>query len=169
MFGTKPLTRFVIWCAAGICVLAMTTTAGCVAFHPMTIDEVPFRQRAQTQEQDLVSVTVAVPSSRETKKLFGVNLSRQNIQPVWLEIRNKDTVPYWFFPSHLDPAYYSPNEAAFKHRLPLGGETHQNLTHHFQAVSLDNYIPPGTTNSGFVYCNLDEGIKHVNVTLLGIK
>lgn len=169
MLSIKPSKRFVIWIAAGIRVLAVTATTGCVAFRPMTLDEVPFRERAQTQEQGLVTVSVAVPSSQESKKLFGVDLSGKMIQPVWLEIQNKDTVPYWFFPSHLDPAYYSPCEAAFKSRLPLAGKVNDELTLHFQALSFEDYIPPGTTISGFVHTHLDEGIKHVNVTLAGLK
>ncbi len=169
MVSTKPSTRFVIWSTAGICVLAVTTTTGCVALRPMPLDEVPFRERAQTQEQGLVTVTVAVPTSQENRKLFGADLSGKMIQPVWLEIQNKDTVPYWFFPSHLDPTYYSPCEAAFKCRLPLGGKVNHDLTLHFQALSFEDYIPPGATISGFVYTNLDEGIKHVNITLAGSK
>ena len=150
-------------------VLAFISTTGCAAFRPVPMDEVPFRERAQTQQEGPVRVTVAVPSPQESRKLFGVDLAGKNIQPVWLEICNEDTVPYWFFPSHLDPAYYSPNEAAFRSRFPLGGDANEKLTRHLQAMIFEDYLPAGSTTSGFVYATLDQGTKHVCVTLLSFR
>ena len=152
-----------------ILILAVVCMTGCAVFRPVSIDEVAFRDRAQTQQQGSVRVTVAVPSPQEAKKLFGVDLAKKNIQPVWLEVCNEDAVPYWLLPSHLDPAYYSPNEAAFRSHFPLGGVANEEMSRHFQALDFDEYIPAGTTTSGFVYATMDQGTKHVSVALLSFR
>ena len=81
---------------------------GCATFNPRPIDEVPFRERAQTQYEGNVRVTAAVPSTGESKALFGVNLYRRGIQPIWLEIENNDEESVWFLPIGLDPDYFTP-------------------------------------------------------------
>ncbi|MBN1491497.1 MAG: LssY C-terminal domain-containing protein [Phycisphaerae bacterium] len=165
-YAGRALARSVLPAAL---ILILVGVTGCATFSPVPIDDVPFRERAQTQQQGPVRVTVAVPSPQESRKLFGVDLAKKNIQPVWLEVCNEDTAPYWFFPSHLDPAYYSPNEAAFRCRFPLGGDANQKLPRHLQAMIFEDYLPAGSTTSGFVYATLDQGTKHVCVTLLSFR
>lgn len=64
---------------------------GCEGFDPRATDEVPFRQRAQTQSERDIRVTAAVPSEEESKALFDVNLYKKGIQPIWLEIENSSS------------------------------------------------------------------------------
>ncbi|MCK5554382.1 MAG: hypothetical protein KAJ09_14620, partial [Deltaproteobacteria bacterium] len=47
---------------------------GCATFNPRPIDEVPFRERAQTQYENNVRVTAAVLSAEESEAVFGVPL-----------------------------------------------------------------------------------------------
>ena len=70
-------------------VLFLLVSIGCAtSFHPRPFDEIPFRARAQTQEQKDVRVTAAVLSAEETKKVFDLDLYKVGIQPIWLEIEN---------------------------------------------------------------------------------
>src|ERR1700685_3168399 len=84
----------------------------------LTIDYSPhpedrsFLVRAQTRGQGKVEVTVAVPSDRETERIFGVRLARHRLQAVWLEVVNGDGEPLWLERVKLDPDYYTPLEAA---------------------------------------------------------
>jgi hypothetical protein len=75
----KPLSILVL-CALGV---------GCASFRPQLLDSLPFKERAQTQERDGLRVTVSVLSRSEAKQAFGVDLERQQIQPVWIEIENR--------------------------------------------------------------------------------
>ena len=56
-----------------ITVVCMMIINGCASYNPRQIEEVPFRERAKTQVEGNVRVTAAVPSSEESKRLFGVN------------------------------------------------------------------------------------------------
>lgn len=74
------------------------------------------RQRADEQSSGKVSVRVAALGAAESEALFGLPLSRDGIQPVWIEIENKDQERYFFSPLGVDPEYFSPFELAWKYR-----------------------------------------------------
>jgi hypothetical protein len=95
---------------------------GCAAYHPVAINEVPFKQHSQTQVDGNVRVTAAVLTNQESEQIFGVNLALRWVQAVWVEVENRDNHNYWLLSSALDPDYYSPNEIAYSsHRwLSLG-------------------------------------------------
>ena len=58
--------------------------SGCAeTYHPGSINDVGFRERAQSKHDENVRVTVAVLSAEESEELFGVDLARKRIQPVW--------------------------------------------------------------------------------------
>jgi hypothetical protein len=140
-------------------------SGGCAAsFDPQPIDSVPFRERAVTQVDDGVRVTAAVPSSKETRKLFGTNLYRKRIQPVWLEIENNTDQRVAFLPVGLDFDYHSPFEVA-----SLAGKAKEQGTaeQYFFQSGFDMQIAPGEVRSGFIFSNLDEGTKAFNVDILG--
>lgn len=156
-----------------------------------------FMERKQTQTQDKVTVTVAVLSDKESKEIFGVALAKKGIQPVWIEIENRDTVPYFFIPRNMDPNYYSAEEAAYMAHYRQGKQfleaglvgiiffpvlalipvsffmarsANKKMDTLFHKVSLPSHIiMPGTQESGFVFVSVDEGTKHVHVNLIGGK
>ncbi len=145
-------------------------TAGCAgSFDPKPVDAVPFRERAQTQQEEGVRVTAAVPSADETRQLFGENLYRDGVQPVWLEIENRRRDMVNFLPVGLDPEYYSPLEAANLDLVEAADSSQPERNRHFFTQGLDPVIPPGRTRSGFVFTRLDEGTKAFNVDLVGDK
>jgi hypothetical protein len=141
---------------------------GCASsFNPKPVEEVAFAERAQTQEEGGVRVTAAVLTAQECVAKFGANLYRRNIQPVWLEIENKDDDPLWFLPLGLDPIYFTPLESAYLGRFAIRKSDHEEMDRYFYQRGMKNYIAPGDTISGFVYSNLDEGTKTFNVDIIG--
>ncbi len=148
------------------CLLAL---AGCASVGETTPETTQNHlDRAQTQMQGPVRVTVAVPSAKETRELFGLPLYRKNIQPVWVKIENSGSKVVSFLPVGLDPLYYTPIAAAFlgqddKHQK--GDET-LRARQFFREGLGAMVVPPGETRSGFVFTSLDEGTKAFNVDLL---
>jgi hypothetical protein len=108
---------------------------------------------------------VAVPTAGESARLFGVPLADNGIQPVWLKIENHDTVPYWLLPLSLDPDYFSPREVAYMYHSRFSPAANREMDARFEAQQIRFYLPPGATNTGFVFTNLVEGAKYVNVEL----
>jgi hypothetical protein len=163
--------------------------AACVRYDPQPLGDVPFLARAQTQEQDGVRVSVAVPDAGESERLFGVSLARREIQPVWVQVDNGSDVPWLLLKRTIDPSYYSPAEAAWvaRHRatslssillLPLlpvslvyrwqAGAANARMAARFDELRFTpDVIPPGDTASGFVFTTRDRGTKRIEVALFG--
>ncbi len=142
------------------------TTQGCTTFAPRPMDEVPFKERAETQVQGGLSVTVAVPTIKEAKAIYGVDLSLRGIQPVWIEVKNDEPVLHWFLPSGLDPEYYSPAEVAYAFGSLTSDQAQRAMNEHFERLQFRNPIRPNSTVSGFVLVHLDESVKAVDVDLI---
>lgn len=156
------MLRFVF---AALCLLA---ALGCAtSFHPRPLDEVPFRDRAQTQEQKDVQVTAAVLSAEETKEVFDLDLYKMGIQPIWLEIENNADGPVFFLPVGVDPEYFAPLEVAYMHHASFSGKSNEQMDRFFHEQGMRSYVPPGHVRSGFVFTNLDLGTKSFNVDLIG--
>ena len=151
----------------GILIVSPLIFSGCAAtYHPGSIHEVGFRERAQSKFDADVRVTVAVLSAEESKELFGVDLARKNIQPVWVRVENHDTAAYWCSSIGLDPEYFSPLETAYAFHSGYSKATKEDMDDYFLHMKFKNPIIPNTAVSGFVFTNRDEGLKVVDIDLL---
>jgi len=145
---------------------------GCAAlktpasFDPPSINEVRFRDRTESKADQDVRVSVAVPTADETKQLFQADLIRREIQPVWVKIENHSKNTYYLISNATDPNHYSPLETAYA----LGGgffESYRNkMETYYRSLSFKNPILPNMAVSGFIFTNLDEGEKVVQIDLL---
>jgi hypothetical protein len=100
------------------------------SFSPRSINEVRFRDRAQSEYDDEVRVTVAVPSAEENKALFSANLAIKEIQPIWVKVENHSDRKYFFISAATDPNYYSPNETSFTVHGGLSQSDQKELENH---------------------------------------
>lgn len=154
-----------------------------------------FRDRALTQSDGDLTVSVAVLGADESERVFGAPLATKGIQPVWLNVRNTGSGPYVFLPAAMDPRYYSPLEAAYRFHaqtqavllahgvmmylfLPALAPTpyfylkakaaNRELDEVFVGRAIESAIVhPGDSLSGFVLVTLDLGVKEVSVELVG--
>jgi hypothetical protein len=147
-FWIFPLTFFVLM------------MLGCATTKTLPVDLLAYKNRAKSSINEDVTVTVALPTISEAQALYGVNLASKYIQPVWLEVKNDSDDIYWFLPSGLDPDYFFPSEAAFVFKTD---------NENFQKLKFKNPIGPGSTQSGFVLVNLDEGFKAIDIDLISRK
>lgn len=141
--------------------------ASCASIQDDTYDSIPegdYRDRVQTQENNGLRISAAVPSAKETENIFNQALYKQGIQPVWLRIENQRDIPVTFLPVGLDPLYYSPLEAAHS-TLPWNRDIKPNLlvNEFFLDQSITLQILPGEELGGFIFTRLDEGTKSFNV------
>jgi hypothetical protein len=148
-------------------VLLHAAIQGCASYNPLSSSESLFLERAQTKTINHVKVTTAVPSSLETRQIFGVDLYQNNIQPVWIEIDNQDEKAIWFLPIGVDPMYYTSYEAAFIGYSKLNASAKDQMVRYFFSKGHHIYVHPGTKKSGYVFTNLDEGTKSFALDLIG--
>jgi hypothetical protein len=145
-------------------VAAILVAFSAVAQSPEEAARPSFLERAESQQEEAVTITVAVPSAGETRELFGVPLYRRGIQPVWLEITNDRESPVTFLPVGVDPQYFTPIESAF---LGAGGagKASAAMRKSFLDRKIDMPIAPGETRNGFMFTQLQQGTKSFNVDI----
>jgi hypothetical protein len=147
------------------------TNNGCKFYSPAfdPTKDVPFLLRAETQSREGITVKVVVLSDHESEKVFGVDLARGGVQPVWVRIENRTDSPFSLLFVAMDSDYFSPNEAAYMNHIPFAFSVNKLIDEYFQQQAFRGYISPGADVEGFVYTNTDPGVKFVNVTLYGPK
>ena len=152
---------------AAVVTLLLMVFTGCAGYDPRPVSESSFLERAMTQSDNDVRVKAAVPSRAETRRIFGVDLYARGIQPVWIEIENKDDQPVWFMPVAVDPMYFTPFEASYLNHYRFSRTDNLRMDRYFFENGKDIYIRPGSSRTGFVFTNLDEGTKAFTVDVVG--
>ena len=147
---------------------AISIFMGCASsFQPRSLEEINFQERSQTQADGSIRITAAVLSADETKAIFGFGLYKKGIQPIWLEIENKDDSPAWFLPFSVDPDYFPPLEVTYPYHRTFDSEYNDQIDRYFLDHAMGMRLAPGSVRSGFVFTNLDLGTKSFNVDLVG--
>jgi hypothetical protein len=163
------MNRLMIKTLCKFCILPLAALAfiiqGCATTKPLPADPLAYKNRTKSSVKGNVAVTVSVPTIAEAQAIYGVELAKKHIQPVWVEVKNDSTAHYWFLPSGLDPSYFSPSEAAFAFHTN-SDDANRKLDEKFQKLQFQNPARPGSTEAGFVLVNLDEGFKAVDIDLI---
>ncbi len=142
--------------------------AGCATWQaPGEVSDSGLRGRAISDTSQGVRVSAAVLSADDTRRMFGTDLAGAQIQPVWVEIQNTTAQPKWLLRTGTDPDYFSPLEVAWSAHTTLGGSVNAAIDEHFDKLGFKNPIAPGTTRAGIIFTNPEQGIKLLNVDVLG--
>jgi hypothetical protein len=162
------LSRFMPRLTSLLCFLLLVSACSST---PTTVPEYEgdYRDRAQIQEKEGIRVTAAVPSAEESKTIFGKPLYKRGVQPVWLKIENNRDETVSFLSVGLDPAYFTPIEAAnmdLKEKKQVS-DKRSLINEQFFESGMGSNVPAGGQRSGFVFTQLDEGTKAFNVDLIG--
>ena len=109
-------------------------------------------------------ISAAVPSVDETRQMFGVNLYSKDIQPVWVQVENQADNTVYLTPMGLDPAYFTPREAAnrFRERRDTSHSGQFEERGHIRMA-----VPARSIQSGYIFSRVDEGTKSFNIDVIG--
>ncbi len=154
------------WFRAYPLLLTLLITA-CASFEPPRETERSHELRAETKQAGELQISAVALSADESQRQFGFPLASDGIQPVWLRIRNDSDTDYALLPINLDPDYFSPLEVAWRYRSGLSSDGVVALNVFFYQSNIPWIVRGNATTEGFVFTNLDEGIKVVNVELVG--
>ena len=125
----------------------------------------PPNDRIYSQSQGVVTVDTAVPSAAEVIEVFGLNLYAENIQPVWLRVKNEGSGPVMLTPMGLDAQYYTARETAHRSK---SGNSLRITNREFERLAHNQLqVPAGSSLSGYVFTRVDEGTKSFNVDVVG--
>lgn len=148
-----------------IVIMLFLLFVGCTT-PPQQTESLDYRARAETQVDGAVRVSAVVLSQQESQNTFALPLAEEGIQPVWLKIENREDGELYLMLLSIDPNYFSPSEVAWMFQ----GEV-DNTLDELNDIFLDKHIriiiPAHSTVSGYVYTNLDPGVKAFAVELFG--
>jgi hypothetical protein len=142
----------------------------CASFtKPATIDEDPIHERALTKESNGIRASATVVGDQEARKIFGIDLSKKNIQAVWLEIENHTNRPLILLPTAIDPAYFAPLEVTFAYHKAFASDANAALDEHLLNLNfpIRSLIEPGSRASGYIFTNWSKRMKVIDVDLVG--
>ena len=145
-------------------VAAALVLVDCSANLPET--SLDYKSRATSRSEGGVRVSTAVLSADESAAVYGVPLATRSIQPVWIEIENREDRGYYLLSPGLDPNFFPASEASEAVASMESPDKKEGLDRRFQQLAFHNPVLPGATTSGFVLTNLDEGFKLVQIDLV---
>ncbi|GLI93450.1 LssY C-terminal domain-containing protein [Methylocystis echinoides] len=149
---------------AGVVIAAILRSE---TFSPEPAADQSFISRAESQTAAGLKVSVSALAPEESRRSFGEDLARYNIQPVWLSIENDTDETLFYLPVATDPAYYSPYEVAYRFHGALSRDENQKRDAFFLERQINLALPPHARTTGFVYTTLDAGMKFVRVLVAG--
>lgn len=157
---TRPLVTVAV-------LLVLVAISGC-ASHTLhnELDLPALRGRAETQVQGDLRVSLAILGAEESRQLSGHDLAAKGVQPIWLEIENNAPHPVWFLPTGIDPDYFSPREVSFSFHRSFARQDNTALDQAFDELGIGRLVRPGQIHQGFVFANLDEGFRPLEVALV---
>jgi LssY C-terminus len=138
-------------------------------FNPDPSDASAFMARAQQKSARGITVEASALAASESRRFFGENLARKNIQPVWLSIENQTDDQLAFIPIAMDPDYYSPYEAAYRFRGFMSFAANRERDEFFLSRQIASVLPAHSKTTGFVYGVLDAGVKYAHIMITGPK
>jgi len=151
--------------SSGLFLAAIVT--GCASFNPTPMDEVGFKDRAESLTKNDITVTIAVLSADETKAVFDTKLYKKKIQPIWVEVTNGTDERIAFLPRSVDADYHSPLEVAQKSLKTWAKKSNQAKRNFYYENQMPFQLPPGETRSGFVFGDRSKGVRWMAVRVIG--
>jgi hypothetical protein len=129
--------------------------------------EAAFADRGQTKTVDRMTVSACLLPDEEARQRYGVNLAKKGLQAVWLRVANKTPDENWLLTAHLDPDYFTADEAAYLFRRHSGGKAFGATQQHFRDLAMRSRLEAGKTYEGHVLIPRTEGGRFVEVTING--
>ena len=161
--------KFLVAAIVVIALVAMLAVVNSFGFSPDPSDTSAFMSRAQQRSAPGIKVDASALGESESRRFFGENLARHNIQPVWLSIENQTDDQLAFIPIAMDPDYYSPYEVAYRFRGLMSFAANRARDEFFLSHQIASVLPAHSKTTGFMYGVLDAGIKYAQIVIAGPK
>ena len=151
-----------------VCVLAgAMVMLNSFRFHPDPSGDAEFIARAQQKSVPGIKVSASALGARESRRSFGENLAKYDIQPVWLSIENETDDQFAYLPITMDPDYYSPYEVSYRFHGAFSYAANRARDEFFLRRQISSILPPHSRTTGFMYGVLDAGVKYTHIKIVG--
>ena len=153
---------FLVWCMA-------ISMVACATFEsPSRSIQPNFHEQLLVEEKNDIRVSAAIVDKKEEMTIFGIDLSLKNVQAIWVKIENSTNRPLRLLPTAIDSEYFTPSEVAYTYKSKFSKKSVDRLVEHLEELRFPvrNPILPGTAKSGYIFTNLNKGMKIVDIDLV---
>lgn len=164
MIATRRLHRALAYIALALAVVACATWQS-----PPGVDDSTLRARATTADGRDVRVSAVMLGGETSRRMFGDDIDKANVRPVWIEVENRTSQPLRLLRTGADPDYFSPLEVAWSMHRKFSKRANARIDEHVQARAFHNPTPSGDTNAGVIFVNPQRGVTLLNIDLFGQK
>jgi hypothetical protein len=112
-------------------------------------------------------VSVSILTDDQARRHFGVDLAGQEVQALWISVRNGSDRRLWFIRNMLDPDFYSADEVALLVQDEVPGDARAQLAQALRDESIRSQLAPRTVTEGFMFLPRVEGGRYVDIRLQG--
>jgi len=150
-----------------VCVPAGVVIMSSFRFNPDPSNDADFIARAQLKSAPGIRVSASALGARESRRSFGENLAKYDIQPVWLSIENETDDQLVYVQIATDPEYYSPYEVSYRFHGAFSSAENRARDLFFLQRQMPSILPAHSRTTGFVYGVLDAGVKYAHILITG--
>ena len=129
-------------------------------FNPDPSGDTEFIARAQQKSAPGITVSASALGRQESRRSFGEDLGKYDIQPIWLSIKNDTDDQLLLFSIAMDPNYYSPYEVSYKFHGAFSPVANRARDQFFLQRQMPNILAPHSLTTGFMYGVVDAGVKY---------
>ena len=154
-------------CSKKYCSVGQEGTPGCPSYKPLE-DPGSYSNivlRTMTKENAGLEVSTSVLTDSEIEEVFGLDLAKDGIQPIWINIKNSSEKSYYLIKIFTDTHYFTPNEVATMSYVTFAIDVNKAINSYVNNNSLKRQIPANSEVSGFFYSNWDPGVKYIHIVL----
>ncbi len=154
-------------CSKKYCSVGQEGTPGCPSYKPLE-DPGSYSNivlRTMTKENAGLEVSTSVLTDSEIEEVFGLDLAKDGIQPIWINIKNGSEKSYYLIKIFTDTHYFTPNEVATMSYVTFAIDVNKAINSYVNDNSLKRQIPANSEVSGFFYSNWDPGVKYIHIVL----
>lgn len=147
--------------------LLMLLLAGCATYAPDRLGIPAELDHVQSKTLDDVTISIAVLTDRQAQRHFGFDLQKQDVQAVWIQVRNASHRKLWFIRNMLDPDFYSADEVALMAQEDIPDGLFDDVRQRIRDDEIRALMQPLTITEGFIFLPRVEGGRYIDVSLHG--
>jgi hypothetical protein len=144
--------------------------AGCASAPPYAPDRLATPDElhdVHTRTVGDVTVSVAMLTDEQSRRHFGVDIGKVNVQALWMRVANGSDRRLWLIRTIIDPDFYSEDETALLVEDDVPDSQRAELHQFLRDESIRAALQPKTVTEGFVFLPKVEGGRYVDIRLQG--
>jgi hypothetical protein len=139
---------------------------GCASWQYTVLELPGALEVVQTQRIAGVEVSTGIFDREQAREHFGIDLDENDVQAIWLQVKNDSENTLWFLRTVLDLDVYSADEVALMYESTIGKDAFVAMRQRLRDESMRVRLPAFSESRGFVFVPKVYGGRYIDVRLV---